>query len=419
MARRKSPKKVEPELTPRVDGVTWGSPDELRSIDWFWPGALPAGVLCLLEGRKSTGKSSLAAAIAAAVTGGPPLPGWTGPTAARVLWQASEDDWNSVVIPRLIAAGAIVERVGRLDVDAGFGRRRRLQLPDDGTILSDALRETSTSLLVLDPYVSLAGAGLDVRIEQQARAYLEPLAETCAALGVCGLLTRHLRKGSGGDAREAGLGSVAVANVARAILRCDEHPHEPDLFTLAVVAVNHGRRAPTRVYAIEPGSAEYPRITWRGEVALTADAIAEGRGSEADRDEWQEADRLLYTLLSTGWVQVCTVSAFAERAGVTPRMLRRAKARLRIPSRLVGYGPDGAWQWGPPADGWPPGLTQMEGASGARVQEGAPLAPLEKSSEKPQIPPQRKRQRRPGTRVPPPANPIPKEEVSQNGETTT
>jgi hypothetical protein len=335
-----------------------------------------------------------------------------------VLWQAAEDDWGSVVVPRLIAAGAVIERVGRLDVDAGFGRRRRLVLPDDEVILSDAIREAGVSLLVLDPYISLAGTNLDVRIEQQARAYLEPVGHMLANTRCTGLLTRHIRKGSSGDARDSGLGSVAVGNVARGVIRCDEHPHESGKHVLSCVAVNHGRKRSTMVYSIESGAAEYPRIRWHGDCALDADAIAEGRGSEADRDEWTEADQLLVVLIQNGWTQVCTILADAERAGISPRMIRRAKARLGIPSRRVGYGPDGTWQWGAPLAGWPAGLA-IPGTNGVHVPAGAPMAPMEDPCGKEGNRPRTRAHRRPRAHVPPPATPVPDKEEPDGDETTT
>jgi hypothetical protein len=360
-----------PGPPPLVEGVEWGSSAVPRKTEWYWPGALPAGSLCLLEGRKSTGKSTVAAAIAACVTCGPVIPGWTGPRDGRVLWQAGEEAWDSVVIPRLIAAGADLQRVGRLQLRDSRGQLRRCVLPDDIVYLQDAIREGGVRVLVLDPYISLAHPSLDMRVEQQARVYLEGLAQTLAECDCLGLLIRHLRKGCGGDAREAGLGSVAISNVARSLLRTDEHPHQPGDHVLSVIACNYGRRMATQVYRLRDSSGSYPRVDWIGCCDLDSDTIAEGRGSEADRGEWSDADRILVALIGDGRCPVADLRKEALIAGVSERMLRRAGERLRVVKYRISHANTGWWEWGTPRAGWPPGLS-VNHENGQGAQEALP-----------------------------------------------
>ncbi len=354
---------------PPIDGLIPASATETVALSWVWPGAIPTSTIVLVEGRKSVGKSSVLAAIAASWTGGPPLPGWTGPRAGRVLWVASEDSWGGVVVPRLRAAAANLDCVYQhlLPVPGQQGRRPRI--PEDLGAMEDMIRGARISLVILDPYISLAPAGLDVRVEQQARAYLEPLADLCFRHDVTALLSRHIRKGAGGDARESGMGSVAIGNVARSILRCDEHPHTPGDYLLSVVACNYGRRRATQVYRIVDGPGDYPQIEWRGDCDLDADGIAEGRGSAAERDEWRDADRVLCTMIGTSRIMVSLLESAAAQAGVTPRMLRRAKERLRVPSHFRSHPQPGCWEWGPPPGGWPPALLEACGI-------GTPIRPL-------------------------------------------
>ena len=369
-------------------------------MSWIWEGAIPTSTIVLVEGRKSVGKSSVLAAIAAAWTGGPPLPGWTGPRQGRVLWIASEDSWSGVVVPRLAAAAANLQCVYQHLIPVVGQQGRRPRIPEDLGAIEDVIRQGRIGLVVLDPYVSLAPAGLDVRVEQQARAYLEPLADLCFRHDVTALLSRHIRKGSGGDAREAGMGSVAVGNVARAILRCDEHPHTPGDYLLSVVACNYGRRRATQVYRIVDGPGDYPQIEWRGDCDLDADGIAEGRGSAAERDEWRDADRLLCTLIGSGRIPVNSLESQAGSAGVTPRMLRRAKERLRVLTHFQPIPPPGRWEWGPPLAGWPTSLLQTCGGGGT-PGDGAPGAAGGVS------PPDRPTPSRPQPPQPPPADGCP------------
>ena len=49
--------------------------DEARPIEWLWPGRIPLGTVTVLEGATETGKSLIAADLAARVTRGAPWPG--------------------------------------------------------------------------------------------------------------------------------------------------------------------------------------------------------------------------------------------------------------------------------------------------------------------------------------------------------
>lgn len=387
MAKKKtvqrSPKGALSTPPPTVDGVSWAMHAEQVSTSWLWPGAIPAHCVVLLEGRKATGKSTVAASIAASITGGPTLPGWIGPRDRRVLWQASEDAWDSVVVPRLAAAKADLSRIGRSEGIQQQQRRRPLSLPDDMLFLRDLIVDTQAGLLVLDPYISLAHSSIDIRVEQQARSYLDALASVAAETRCTCLLLRHLRKGRGGDARESGLGSVAVANAARSILRCDEHPDLPNRWVLSVVASNYGKRMPTQIYEIITAKEGYPSVSWHGGCDLDADTIAEGRGDLASRDEYSDAERVLCFAIGSEYVRAALVISEAGRAGVGERTLRSAKARLRVPSVRVTGGSDAWWEWGPPLYGWPSGLLEAahSPATLQRLQGAHAPPPEQKSSE--------------------------------------
>src|SRR5579864_5140636 len=62
-----------------------------RETDWLSEGRLSMGALWFLDGNKGSGKSSIAAAVAAAITGGPPLPGGKQRDQEAVLWFAGEE----------------------------------------------------------------------------------------------------------------------------------------------------------------------------------------------------------------------------------------------------------------------------------------------------------------------------------------
>ncbi len=380
---RKSKKKTAPEAAqanppPTVPGLKWANAEQPRAQLWYWPGAIPAGALVMLEGRKATGKSTIAAAIAAAVTGGPAPVGWCGPRDGRVIWESAEDSWGAVVIPRLAAAGATLARVARLEnVQQSLGKRKP-KLPGDISYLDDLILSANIRLLIVDPFLSLASSLIDVRIEQQAREYLDPLAEVCERRGCVALLLRHVRKGTAGDAREHGMGSVAITNVARSLMRCDEHPDEPGELTLSVVASNYSRPRPTEVFRLEATIGGPPKVVWTGQTTLSAEQLAAGQGSEAERDEYSDTCKLLCQAIGFAWISYRDVVAVSSTGGITERMLRRAKVRLGVRSRQVYSGGHNYFEWGPPPQGWPAGLLrQLQLPTSADGRPSTPTDPGE------------------------------------------
>lgn len=365
-SRRKKPKIEEalPEAPPEVPGLVWGSSTEPTRINWLWPGLLPADALTVVQGRKGSGKSSLCAAMAAAVSGGPVPPGWTGRRDGRVAWYCPEESWEAAILPRLLAAGASADRVCRLRLSDGEGRPRPLSLPRDCDALRSVLRMGEIALLVIDPYGSCIGVGLSVNQDQHVRLAFEPLLDVLWECSCASIVTQHLRKGTSGDVTEHGAGSGAIVNLSRSCLRLDRHPHERERYLLSSVARNFGRPLPSQVYALRDGGNELAKVDWLGVSDMDADTIAEGRGSEAERDEWSEADRLLALLIRNSWVCVSQILREAEAAGVSPRTLRKAKARLQIPSRRKQQGQEGFWEWGPPRGGFPAQIVECEERQG-------------------------------------------------------
>lgn len=421
MASRKKP--VDPEAKkpippPALEGLERASDAEIRPVPWLMRGAVPDRCYTLIQGRKGTGKSTLVSAVVASMTGGPPVPGWVGPTTGRVVWCGEERMWGEVVVPRLAAAGSNVGLVHRLSETRPDGRKGRYSLPDDLDALRDLLTRAQVRLLVLDPISRLVSPGLDLGQPQQGRLFADCLNDLAWECSLSVLATQHIKKGNIGDPLDAGYGSGELVNCARSVLRADHHPHEDGIRVLAVVAGNISQPMPTQAFTIVDAGREQARVRWHGEVDLDADTIAEGRGNEAERDEWHDADRMLALMIGEGWVRVDTIQEASLRAGITPRMLRRAKARLGIPSRQKMVGADHYWEWGHPANGWPPGLLLPEGSTppsrthGAPGENGAPEPP-EKPAKKARRP---RRPRASATPLAPPPE-APSEETTHDPTT--
>lgn len=354
-ARKPKPRKSRkgPPTPPPVEGLERGDTTKIVNSEWDWQDRILSHSINLLEGRKGCGKSSMCATICAHFAGGSPLPGTQAPIPSPVIWCGAEESWQSVILPRLVSAGCHPGLCMRIRMSNADGSPRRLTLPSGTPELVKLIKASGARCLVLDPFGSMADPDIDLKVEQLARYYLERLADALEECRCTGILTRHLRKGNTGDVLDAGMGSVAIGNTARVILRCDKHPTEDTLQVLSVVASNYGARPPSLTYKLKPCGLGV-KVDWQGESKLSADVLAEGRGSSADRDECKDAIILLRGMLENGPREAKALISEARVCGVGERTLRKAKAEAGVTSerRSAGGGGDGSWYWCPPADGW-------------------------------------------------------------------
>lgn len=214
---------------PRRLELTAASRMEMRAARWLWAedGAhwLPLGGVCLLGGREGRGKSTWTYRLIAQVTQGT-LPGDLEGEPRSAVIAASEDDWEHTIVPRLLAAGADLDRVHRVDA-VEPDRRTGVILPDDLAAMGELLaRNPEVALLVLDPIVSVIPARTDSHKDHEVRKALEPISALAHGLGITVLGLIHDNKSTGTDLSTRLMGSRAFVAVARAALVCVEEPDD-------------------------------------------------------------------------------------------------------------------------------------------------------------------------------------------------
>lgn len=221
---------VQPAVTRHLE-LTPASVMRMRAARWLWAedGAhwLPLGGLALLGGRESRGKSTWTYRLIAQLSTGT-LPGDLEGTARSAIIAASEDDWEHTIVPRLLAIGADLTRVFRIDV-VEPNRRTGVSLPDDLTAFGALLAEhPEVALLVLDPIMSVIPARTDSHKDHEVRKALEPISELAHGFGITVLGLIHDNKSTGTDLSTRMMGSRAFVAVARAALVCVEEPEGDD-----------------------------------------------------------------------------------------------------------------------------------------------------------------------------------------------
>ncbi|MEU8676799.1 AAA family ATPase [Streptomyces sp. NPDC048560] len=336
--------------------LTRASDIEPEPVEWAWldagEGRVPAGALSIAAGREGTGKSSFGMWMAAQITRGL-LPGTYSGRPRAVFYVAVEDSWKQTIVPRLIGAGADLDLVYRVEaVEAEFGETT-LSLPQDNSLMEQAIKDYDVALVVLDPLMSCIGAGIDTHRERDVRTALDPLARmadrtSCVLLGIA-----HFGKGAGTDPSALITGSGAFKNVPRAVFGF-ARDEDNDCRVMSQSKNSLGRSdLPSLSYNIETtevptkkGIASVGRFAFTGESARSVQEILAQGQEPGDRGERDEAADWLrgYLLDQGGEAPAKDVKKAAAADDISERTLQRARVKAGVKSERAGFGKGAVWR---------------------------------------------------------------------------
>ena len=323
-------------------------------VEWLWPGRIPRGKVTILDGDPGLGKSVLTMDLAARVTRGLPMPlenrepGQDSEPAAVILLNA-EDSLDDTVVPRLMAAGADLDRVLALPTLKDGERERPPCLPEDIPQLRLCIKRMNAALVIIDPLMAYLAGTVKVHHDHDVRRALHPLAMMASETGAAVVVIRHLNKGAGGNPLYRGGGSIGIIGAARSGLIVAKDPDNSDRRVLASTKCNLAKLPPSLTYALDVDSEGRLRVGWMGDSVHTAESLLAVPMDDEDRDATQEAVNVLRAILETGPVPSDDAKKEARRAGVADRTLARAKVILGVKSRKVGFTGKGVWQWSLPS----------------------------------------------------------------------
>ncbi len=319
----------------------------MQEIEWLWPGWLARAKLHLLAGDAGTGKTTLAIAIAALVSSGRSWPDGSAPPVGNVLIWSGEDDAADTIVPRLMAAGADLERVFVVgDVCSSQGARPFDPSQDLAMLEKEAARIGDVALLIVDPIVSTVSG--DGHKNAEVRRSLQPLVDLatnlrCAVLGIA-----HFSKaGMGIDPLLRVTGSVAFGAVARVVCVAAKRRGEEDrVFCRAKSNIGPDEGGFAYRITLSEGAFSASFVSWGEPMEGAArDLIADSPGPTAGDGE--SAKSWLQDLLGAGPIPVSSIESEAAQRGYAWRTLERVKKSMGI--RSSRDGPDGGWRWSMPA----------------------------------------------------------------------
>ncbi len=314
-----------------VDQVTASRPE---FIIYPW---LLRREICLLGGDGGMGKSMIATAITSALTGGYGIPGVTIEAQGPVLFFSAEDDIDTILKPRLDAAGADTRLVKAYPMHKqGFVFDAANMAKFEGYLA--ALKPV---MVVIDPIVAFCEAGVDMAKANHVRTILDRLRRAAVEHGTCVLVVAHYNKS--GDI----YGSVDFKNRARSVLQVYRDPEDDRKMFVAHAKGNYAEKANAVGYQLEQVDPEdrlscrlkwiAPRRSW------TAQELQAAQVSDIDRAAIREAEDFLLQELVGGKVPTFDVNKAARNNAISSQVLGIARRRLGVEMFKSGFGQEAEW----------------------------------------------------------------------------
>ena len=336
----------------------------MRSLYWIWPGHLLRGAQELMSGLPGLLKSQVQISHIACATARLPWPdGAPAIEPMNVIMLTAEDTLDQIVKPRLVAAGANVDRVHIVKCIKTDEHDRQFLLSEDLYRLEHLVKKIGdVGLITLDPITAYMGGKMDSHKATEVRAQLGPLKDFAERLNVAVSTITHPAKKAGQRAIDHFIASQAFLAACRighlCIAEMEEGEELRPTGRILFTTVQHTASAsmPTLAYRKDvvnvSDTIRAPRVVWEGEVNITADAaVAAAAGKKSDQQLKVQA--FLREMLKDGKpVPQKEIEEAAKAKGFTEKQLRNAREALGIhtdkePGTMTG---GWFWQWPDPSE---------------------------------------------------------------------
>jgi putative DNA primase/helicase len=288
---------------------------------------LAQGEHTLIAGIPGLGKSQTSIAMAAAVSTGSDWPCGQGRAPlGSVIILAAEDSIEHTIVPRLIAAGADLNRVHFVQAVKERERQRTFSFQADFEKLAALVKEIGdVVLIIIDPVTAYMGK-IDSHKNAEVRAVLAPLGQLAQECNVAIASITHLSKANTNSTKAIDriIGSVAFIAAPRIGLIVIADPKDSDRRLLLHVKNNLSRppvglafRIGGRVVSTDDkGDFSGSCILWETEpVAASADDALQSDGN-SERTAKDDAVAFLQSVLADGPVMVEAIEMAARSAGL-------------------------------------------------------------------------------------------------------
>jgi hypothetical protein len=266
------------------------------------------------------------------------------PAPAESLIISYEDSAEHVIVPRLMAANANLNKIQIWKLD-----RSHLVLPEGLEVLIKATEQTSAKLIVIDPLAAALSSKIDSHKDTHIRQLLGQLAVLADKRRCTILIVRHLNKSGGSRAIYRGGGSIGIIGAARTGLLLDKDPDDEKVRILATTKCNLGREGEPLAVRLVPAESpgvgiEVAKVEWsKAGIGRGADELLADEDSRAEKYAQNEAETWLRSVLGDGPVLTNDVIRDSKQFGISERTLRRVKSKIQVISEKDTF--NGKWRW--------------------------------------------------------------------------
>ena len=326
-----------------------------RAVEWLWPGKFALGKLVLLGGVPSTGKTTISHSIVSIVSNGGQWPfSHDRAPRGRAIILTCEDDLDDTVAPRLIAAGADLNRVSVVQsvADQADDGHKPFVLARDLHHLDGLLKERPDTLLVIfDPLSAYLGAA-DSHRDADVRQVLGPLCQLAADHRITVLGIGHLNKNEAQSAMARFMGSGGIIAAARSAYLTASIDGQlmmlPVKNNLAPHEDASGLTYEIRSTVVANGITT-SLVEWTGETEMWANEALAKESAKNRAPKVLAAKEFLVDFLTDGPKRQIDIMAEGYSQGHAKRTLKRARIELGYESKKDGF--SAGWRWYTP-DQW-------------------------------------------------------------------
>ena len=356
---------TQPGVSTRRLIVTPGSQVKAKRLVWWELGLILQDAINLLAAREGKGKSTVASDWAARETR----------NGGTVLWVGTEESREHAIVPRLIAAGADMDRIIFVDVQTELGTGA-LMFPLDLAGIEEVIRDHVVTMMFLDPAKAVVPPGFSGNDDIAVRQYLEPIAALAHRCKVTIIGLAHFGKRTGTDSGQLMLGSVAWSQVARCVLSIAEDPDTGTRVLTNTKANYVGTdrsvefRIVNTIVQTDDGPTEIGSVEWLGDTTTDARDLLAGDGDE-DAEEHTAAEQWLQDYLAeNGPTPSKVIKTDAAKEKIRERTLKRAKKKIGILDASTGFPRTSTWYLVSQAN-----LVNSTGPTEGVTQHGGPTGP--------------------------------------------
>ena len=342
------------EPAPRL----WRATDlaEAQRLEWLARKRIPRAAVTYMLGPEGIGKSMFMVWLIALVTTGRAFAEFGIPKRAPavVVLVITEDDWSTVVRPRLELAGADLSMIRVFCADADGSGSPTMPGPHMDILLQSP---ETPALVVVDAWADTLPASLSVKDPQQARRALHPWKDYATRTGAAVLLSGHTNRVSTSNARDAYGLTGELRKKARMTLLAQPDADEEGVMLIGpeksnVVGNVPASRFKTEAVQVFPATDDsdgtVPRLKWIGDSEQSArEYFADSADTDADDGtDRTTAEGWLREYLKDGKaIDSAVVKRDAKAADISVRTLQRARKKLgNVSVKLEGSPPRSFWK---------------------------------------------------------------------------